>query len=137
MVASKAIGLWALILVLAIVNGIFREAVLFKVLARSTAFTVSGVVLIACVLIVALLSIRWLGGRSLAQYAGVGLLWLVLTLAFEFGFGLLVRGESLATLCDAYRFQDGNIWPLVLVAVAAAPVLAARVRGLADFGRDR
>jgi hypothetical protein len=134
MVALKALGLWLLILVLAIVNGGFREAVLLKMLPRSAAFTASGLLLIAYVLTVALLSIKWLGQRSLAQYAGVGLLWLFLTLAFEFGFGLLVRGESLASLLEAYRFREGNIWPIVLVAVAAAPAFAAYVRGLAGSG---
>jgi len=134
MVALKALGLWLLILVLAIVNGGLREVVLLKVLPRTTAFTASGLLLIACVLIVALLSIKWLGQLGFAQYAGVGLLWLVLTLAFEFGFGLLVRGESVASVLDAYRFRDGNIWPVVLVVVAAAPAFAAYVRGLADLG---
>lgn len=137
MVALKALGLWLFILVLAIVNGALREAVLLQLLPRSAAFTLSGLLLMGCVLTVALLSIQWLGRLRLAQYAGVGLLWLVLTLAFEFGFGLLVRGESLASLLDAYRFRDGNIWPLVLVVVATAPALAAQVRGLAGLGSAR
>ena len=137
MVALKALGLWLFILVLAIVNGAFREAVLLKVLPRSAAFTASGLLLIACVLNFALLLIKWLGRLSFAHYAGVGLLWLSLTLAFEFGVGLLVRGESLASLLEAYRFREGNIWPLVLVAVAAAPAFAARVRGLAGSGSAR
>ena len=93
--------------------------------------------MIACVLIVALLSVKWLGQLSFAQYAGVGLLWLLLTLAFEFGFGLLVRGESLVALLEAYRFREGNIWPIVLVVVAAAPAFAAYVRGLAGIGGPR
>jgi hypothetical protein len=108
-----------------------------KILSRSAAFTTSGLLLIACVLIIALLSIKWLGQLSFAQYAGVGLLWLVLTLAFEFGFGLLVRGESLASLLEAYRFREGNIWPMVLVVVAVAPAFAAYVRGLAGVGSAR
>jgi hypothetical protein len=137
MVALKALVLWFLILVLAIVNGGLREAVLLSVLPRSTAFITSGILLIACVLIVALLFIKWLGRLGFAQYAGVGLLWLLLTLAFEFAFGLLVRGESLAVLLEAYRFREGNIWPIVLVVVAAAPAFAAYVRGSQALGGDK
>lgn len=137
MVVLKALALWLVILVLAIVNGGLREAVLLKVLPRSTAFAASGVLLIACVLMVALLSIGWLGQLDFAQYVAAGLLWLLLTVAFEFGFGVLVRGESLASLLDAYRFKEGNIWPIVLAFVAAAPALAAYVRGLADVGGAR
>ena len=127
--ALKAFALWFLILALAIANGALREGVLLKSLERSTAFTVSGLLLITCILAVALVSIGWLGRLTLAQYALVGVFWLGLTLAFEFGFGLL-RGQSLAALLDAYRFKDGNIWPIVLAVTAAAPLFAAYLRGL-------
>ena len=83
----------------------------------------------SCILAVALVSIGWLGRLTVAQYALVGAFWLLLTLAFEFGFGLL-RGQSLAALLDAYRFKDGNIWPIVLAVTAAAPLFAAYLRGL-------
>jgi len=47
--------------------------------------------------------------------------------AFEFGFGLL-RHQTLDTLLEAYQFKDGNIWPLALVVITVAPVIAARLR---------
>jgi hypothetical protein len=59
----------------------------------------------------------------------VGLLWLLLTLAFEFGFGL-AQQKSWAELMEAYTFKGGNIWPLVLVAAFISPWLSARWRGL-------
>ena len=127
--ALKAFALWILILVLAVANGAAREAVLLKHLERSTAFTLSGLLLIACILAVALLSIGWLGRLTATSYVLVGGVWLVLTLAFEIGFGLM-RGQSLPALFDAYRFKDGNIWPIVLAVVGAAPVFAAYARGL-------
>ncbi|HEX5093969.1 MAG TPA: hypothetical protein VFV84_14895, partial [Burkholderiales bacterium] len=126
--ALKALALWLLILVFAVANGGVREAVLLKAFARDTAFTVSGLLLVACILAIAILSIPWLGRLTYPQYALVGGLWLLLTLAFEFGFGLLVRGGTLDSLLDAYRFKDGNIWPVVLVVVAIAPTIAALVR---------
>jgi hypothetical protein len=129
LVALKAFALWLLILVLAIANGALREAILLKHLERGTAVTLSGLLLIACILAVALMAIPWLGSLTVANYALVGAFWLLLTLAFEFGFGLM-RGQTLPALLDAYRFKDGNIWPIVLAVVGAAPVLAAYARGL-------
>ena len=129
MVTLKALGLWLLVLALAVLNGGLREGLLLKVLPRSSAFTVSGLLLIGCVLAVALLSVRWLGRLTFTQYALVGLLWLILTLVFEFGFGLLLRGQSLPSQLEAYRFREGNIWPIVLAVVAVAPAFAAYVRG--------
>ena len=128
MPALRAFALWLLILVFAIANGGLREAVLLKAFAHETAFILSGLLLIACILAIAILTIKWLGKLASSQYALVGLLWLLLTLAFEFGFGLLVRNQPLDTLLEAYRFKDGNIWPLVLVVIAAAPMIAALVR---------
>lgn len=128
MVALKTFSLWLLILGLAIANGGLREAVLLQVLPRPAAFTVSGFLLIACVFVVAAVFIPWLGTLGAWAYARVGLLWLGLTVAFEFAFGVLVRGETLSSLLEAYKFKDGNIWPLVLLAVVVAPLVAARLR---------
>jgi len=127
-IALRAFALWLLILVFAIANGGFREAVLLKAFARDTAYTLSGILLIACILGIAILTIKWLGKLTYPQYALVGVLWLTLTLTFEFGFGLLIRHETLDSLLEAYQFKDGNIWPIVLLTTAAAPTIAARLR---------
>jgi hypothetical protein len=124
----RAFALWLLILVFAVANGGFREDVLLNALPRDTAYTLSGLLLIACILGIAILTITWLGKLTSPQYALVGVMWLVLTLAFEFGFGLLVRNQTVDTLLEAYRFKDGNIWPVVLVVITIAPTIAARLR---------
>ena len=126
----RAIAIWLVLLVLAVANGLLREAMLLKVLPQDAAFVVSGLLLIACVLLIALSSVRWLGLLGLGEYLLIGMLWLVLTVAFEFGFGILVRDQQPVALLDAYRFRDGNIWPLVLLVIALSPVIAAAVRGL-------
>jgi hypothetical protein len=132
----KALAVWLAILALAVANGALREGVLLARLSRSAAFTLSGILLIACILLVALLSIRWLGASTASQCVAVGLFWLALTLVFEFGFGLLVRGQSLSTVLDAYRFRQGNLWPLVLLVVAVAPAIAAFARGVLAPGKS-
>jgi len=127
---SRSLLLWLVLLMLAMVNGALREGVLLKLMPRSAAFIASGVLLSAAVLAIAILGIRWLGALRLPGYVLVGLLWLGLTLAFEFSFGMLVRGKSLAEMLDAYRFRDGDIWPVVLAVIAAAPAVSAWVRRL-------
>lgn len=133
MVLSKSFALWLLILVLAVANGGLREGLLLRILPHSPAYILSGVILIACVLLVSIFSIPWLGKLTLIRYLFVGVFWLALTLAFEAGFGLLVRGQSVEVLLEAYRFKEGNIWPVVLLVVAMAPVVAAYARGLLPF----
>ena len=130
MLILKVLGLWFLILGLAVANGGLRETLLFEVLPRSAAFTMSGLLLIVCVLGVATLFVPWLGMLSVSDYALIGLFWLALTLVFEFSFGLLIRGESWSAVLEAYKFKGGNIWPLVLISVAVAPWVGARIRHL-------
>jgi hypothetical protein len=48
----------------------------------------------------------------------------------EFTFVLLVRRQDLAQTLQAYRFEDGNILPLVLLAVVIAPTVAAYIRAV-------
>ena len=120
--------LWAAIIPMAIANGILRDAVLVRSLGQKMARTVSGLSLSAVILAWTILTIPWVPLPGLMQYAGVGLLWLTLTVAFEFFFGRVVAKKSWQELLRAYRFENGDIWPLVLMAVTVSPVAAAALR---------
>jgi hypothetical protein len=122
----KSLAAWCVILCLAVANGALREALLIPALGRQAGLVLSGVLLSVLNLLVAYGFARLAGGLAILQGLLIGLLWLCLTLAFEFTFGLYVRHKPLAELLDAYTFKDGNIWPMVLVATFLAPSLAAR-----------
>ncbi len=129
MLLLRSVAIWLLILVLAVVNGGFRETVLLPNIGRQGAFLLSGILLSLCIVIVAIIFVGWLRLRGLSQCLFAGLIWLCLTLFFEFGFGLFVQERSWAAMLEAYTFKDGNIWPLVLVVTFFAPLLATRIRG--------
>ena len=124
----KAVATWLLILVLAVLNGAFREAVLLPALGKPFALVLSGILLAVLILLVAFVFVPRFGQVGRAQALYLGLLWLILTLAFEFGFGRWVQGRSWSELLRAYTFEDGNLWPLVLVVTFFAPFLAVRWR---------
>ena len=129
-IALKAIAIWAGILVLAVLNGALREAIIIPKLGTAAGLMLSGLILSTLIFVVAYLSLPWLGTRRPAELVGIGFGWLVLTLIFEFSFGLWL-GKSWQVLLEAYTFNGGNIWPIVLVVTALAPYLAAKVRGWA------
>ena len=130
-IAAKALTVWFVILVLAIANGTLREAVLIPVLGGVPGLILSGVLLSALILAVVYLSLPWFGSAPVARYIALGLSWLCLTLVFEFTFGRIMQGKPWSELLEAYTFKGGNIWPVVLLTVAAAPYVAARIRGWA------
>lgn len=127
----KAVAVWAVILACAIANGALREFLLVPSLGKPLGLAASGVLLSVVILGVSLLLLPWLGLLSARQCLYVGSLWLGLTLTFEFGFGRLVRQQSWRQLLEAYTFEDGNLWPVVLVVTFVAPLLVMRLRGYA------
>ena len=120
--------LWAAIIPMAIANGMFRDTVLVRMFGQKRARTFSGLSLSAVILAWTILTIPWIPLPGPRPYLGVGLLWLALTVAFEFLFGRLVAKKSWQELLRAYRFEGGDIWPMVLFVVAASPVAAAELR---------
>ncbi|MBK9130522.1 MAG: hypothetical protein IPM20_02595 [Gammaproteobacteria bacterium] len=124
----KAAALWLVILILAILNGTLREKVLMPVMGGVPGLVASGVILSLCIFVVAFAAAPWYGQLTALRWLRVGLFWLALTLAFEFGFGLFVQGKSPVDLLDAYTFRGGNLWPVVLAATVFSPWLAARLR---------
>ena len=126
----RIVAWWAVILAVAVFNGGVREKLLIPLLGPSTALVTSGLILAFLVLAIAWVAVPGFGRLRAADYWRMGVIWLVLTVAFEFGFGMLGRGQDLAELLQAYTFQGGNLWLLVLASTLVSPRLAARLRGL-------
>ncbi len=128
-VIGKALAVWLVILGLAIANGALRESVLSLLLGKAAGLFVSGVLLSAVSLAVACLALPWFGQLPARSYIAIGLIWVGLTLIFEFTFGHFIQRKSWQEILQAYRFSGGNIWPLVLVVVGTSPVVAALLKG--------
>lgn len=117
---------------LAVANGAFREAVLTPRLGAGAAHVASTLILCTLIVVLTWLLIGWIGPVTSADALRVSALWLVLTLAFELGFGRLVAGRSWAELLADYNVLRGRVWVLVLVTIVSAPPLTASARGLLD-----
>lgn len=127
-VAARALAVWLAIAIVAIGNGVLREAVLVPRFGAAPALVLSGALLALLIVATATLCLPWLGVHAPGQLVLIGAGWVVLTVIFEFSLGLL-RGQSLAEIGAAYTFAGGNLWPAVLLITAAAPWLASRLRG--------
>lgn len=129
-ITLRALVIWACILVLAVANGALRESVLIPWFGTPVALVLSGLLLSALIIGVTYVALPWLRISHSGQLWIVGLGWLALTLVFEFSFGFW-QGKSWPELLDAYTFEGGNIWPVVLVTTLLSPYIAAKLRGLA------
>jgi heme/copper-type cytochrome/quinol oxidase subunit 3 len=122
------IAAWLAILVLAVLNGVVREALLLPRLGRTGAYLASGLILSAVIVLVASALARWMRLAGAAGALRAGVVWLAMTLVFELGFGI-VQGKPWPEILSQYTFTDGNIWPLVLAVVLFAPWVGWRLRG--------
>jgi len=88
---------------------------------------ISAVLLCAIVFVVGYFGMPKLGRGTSKSYWEIGLWWMLWTVLFETGFGLLT-GNSLAELIQAYNPATGNLWLLVVLFVGIAPYVAAKAR---------
>jgi len=126
----RSLVVWLCLMAIAIGNGVAREALLVPRLGAAAAHVVSTLLLGLFILAVAYVAIPWLAPESLGRAVVIGSLWLVLTLAFEFGFGHWVAGKSWHELFQDYDLLEGRVWAFIPVVTALAPAFAAKVRGV-------
>lgn len=120
---SRIIGVWLVIAGLMIVNGIFRVAILYPLLGRSLGDVVSP--LLGIVIVIGASRPFLHGSEMVAESPWlISAVWVVLTIAFEVSLGR-ATGLSWSTIGAAYAIWEGELWPLVVVSVAAAPFVWA------------
>jgi fumarate reductase subunit D len=126
-VLFPAFGTWLLILALAMANGAFRETVLSPRIGTAVAHVISTFILLVAVVLLSWLFVRRFADRyDASDMLQVGVVWLVLTLLFEFGLGYL-RGYSWEKMLADYNVLNGRVWVLIPLAVLIAPSLIYRV----------
>lgn len=129
-IVLKAIALWFLIALVAILNGILRDLVITRWLGAGIALPMSGVILAAVVLLVSWLFMPWLNLQTAQGHLLLGVAWVLMTLAFEFLFGHYVGGKSWQEILQVFNVMRGDLFLLVLIVSLIAPWLVAQWRGL-------
>jgi hypothetical protein len=118
---------WFVMLLVSIANGTVRDFTYGKRMAELSAHqlsTASGVLLLGIVIHG---FVRRYPPSSGQKAVSIGLLWMALTVAFEFLFFHYVGGHSWAELFANYDVSKGRVWVFVLIWVAVAPYLFFRL----------
>lgn len=123
----KYVLAWFPMVVIAIANGLLRESWYGRHLSELAAHQVSTLtaVILLGVYIYSVVGI-W-RPASAARAIAIGVLWLSMTIAFEFIFGRYLAGHSWDRLLHDYNVLAGRLWPLVLVWVGVSPYLFYRI----------
>jgi len=119
---------WLGMMVIGILNGTIREYSYGQYMHELSAHQLS--TLIALVLFG--VYIWFLTGVCRIESAGqaliIGLIWLVMTVVFEFVFGHYIMGHTWSRLFQDYNLVKGRVWSLVLFWTAVAPYIFHQIR---------
>lgn len=119
---------WLVMPFIGIMNGIIREYGYAKFMGELTAHqvsTVTGIILFG--LFTGGLGLVW-KLHTAREAILIGLLWLVLTIVFEFLFGHYVMQLSWSRLVHDYNLLEGRIWSLLLIWITIAPWVIYKMR---------
>jgi uncharacterized BrkB/YihY/UPF0761 family membrane protein len=119
---------WFPMVIIGILNGVLRKACYETALGELRAHqvsTLSGVILFG--LYIWLLSRQW-HLESSQQAFLVGVIWLLMTVGFEFLFGHFVAGHSWNRLLHDYNIFEGRLWVLILIWITIAPYCFYRLQ---------
>lgn len=126
----KSLLFWFVLMVLAILNGTVRIKLIIPYAGLTAGLAISTIMLCVLILLATWLSIRWMGPSTGSQAWSIGLLWLAMTLGFEFGAGHFLFKKPWSELLLDYDITQGRIWVLVPIVTAMAPWWMAKARGL-------
>lgn len=114
---------WIPMVFIGIINGIMRQTTYGKYLNELLAHQISTVtgILLFGIYIWGITSFWPLA--SVKQAIFIGLIWLLLTVSFEFIFGHYIAGHSWNKLLADYNIFAGRVWILVLIWITIAPLL--------------
>lgn len=118
----RLLSTWLLLAVLMPLNGALREFGLKRWMSDAAAEALSVVTGIVVILVTTRLLFRIPASAPTAQLALQSALLVALTVCYEFAIGLR-GGQSLGEIASAYAIWRGELWPLVLVALAVTPFL--------------
>ncbi len=123
----KYLTAWFVMLLVAVANGAVRDFTYGRHMEELTAHqlsTATGVLLLG---IVIRGFVRLYPPSSGREAISMGLLWMALTVAFEFLFFHYVGGHSWSELLGNYNVLKGRVWVVVLAWIAIAPYVFFRL----------
>ena len=131
----RALAAWLVLVGVESVHGTLRELFLAPLVGDFRARRIAVFTGSLLILGVAWLFVRWIRAGATVRLLAVGVLWLLLTVAFELWLGRSVMGFSWERLALEYDVTRGALMPFGLLLMAFSPLIAARLRGL-DAGGD-
>ena len=123
---SRAVLIWLLIMAAETLQGAARHLLLSPALEQALR-QLSVIVGVIVIFAITWAFLPWMRIRTTPQALAIGVMWALLTLAFELGIGWIVGADWSRVSAD-YDLIHGGLMPLGLLAMALTPWTAWRLR---------
>lgn len=125
----RGFAVWLLMALAETVHGTLRTLFLQPVVGDLASRQIGVLTGSLMILLIAYVTIGWIGAREFKQLAAVGLLWFILMLCFEVGVGRAF-GLSWERIIADYVPWQGGFMIIGMTILALSPLIAARLRNL-------
>lgn len=126
--ALRSLLVWLVIIGVETIHGILRGLFLAPLIGDFPARRISVFTGSVLIFLVAYVFIRWIAATTRIQLVFVGLMWVVLTILFEFGLGRFVLDLPWERLTEDYDLTRGGLLGFGLLFMAATPTLVTMLR---------
>jgi hypothetical protein len=128
-VVIRGLATWLALMDAEIICGILQAIILVSLVDEFHSNQIGVLSGSAIIIAIAFLTIRWIGAELTRELLLVGLVWLLLTVAFEFLFGRFVIELTWERLAADYYVLNGGLMPLGLLVLFFSPLIAWELRG--------
>jgi len=127
-ITTKALIGWLVMMTAESIHGVLRRLFLVPYVGDSRARQIGAIVGTAIILAIAYLGIEWIGAKSSGALCTVGVLWLVLSLSFEFSLGRFAFGYSWERMLADYDIRRGGLLLFGMLLLTLAPWISLTLR---------
>lgn len=121
----RAFLVWLLIIFAESIHGTLRQIFLAPRVGDFPARRISVFIGMLLILVITALCIKWINAPTKMSLFGIGLMWVILTMIFEFGLGIFVLDYSLKRMLEDYNIFKGGLMGFGLLLMMFAPLLSA------------
>lgn len=127
MLYLKALGIWLILAIAAIIVATFRIGVLLPSLGEQNAHQIGTIIFLIVQFVIIYFFIKKMKIVEVKTLLMIGIFWITITIIFEFIFGHYMMGHSWQKLLADYNLLNGRLWVLVLINNIAAPLISVKI----------
>jgi hypothetical protein len=121
---------WLIIIFAEIIHGVLRGLFLVPVVGDFESRQIGVFTGSFIILIIACKTVRWIGAKIKTELMITGLIWMLLTIAFEISFGRIVMNSAWERILSDFNIFNGGLLSLGMLFLMLSPLIAAKIRGI-------